>query len=55
MTITVAKVWIVYTMMTGHPVPLINSPEFTNKTACDIYLSRAGKAVESLRMYCDEK
>jgi hypothetical protein len=49
-------VWIVYTMMLGYPLPTIDSPEFSNRTACEIYLrSYSEEVVDTFKLVCSQK
>jgi len=51
------KVWLVYTLLFGYPVPLPDSPEFSNETACVIYIGgeRLAQVREVFKLKCASK
>ena len=38
LTMEPTAIWIVYTLMFGYPVPTLDEHEFTNQSACVIYM-----------------
>jgi hypothetical protein len=48
-----SAIWIVYTLMFGYPVPTRDSPEFTNQTACVIYMhSFSQQVIDAFQLVC---
>jgi len=46
-------IWIVYTLMFGYPVPTLDEHEFTNQSACMIYMhSFTQEVVDAFQLVC---
>ena len=55
-TPTMGTVWVVYTVLTGHLLPTIDSPQFTTERACQIFLASYGEEiVDTLKLVCSQK
>jgi hypothetical protein len=51
-----AAVWVIYTLMFGYPVPLNDTHEFTNQTACELYKHSIGdQVVSAFKLVCSTK
>jgi len=48
-----SAIWIVYTLMFGYPVPTLDEHEFTNESACVIYMhSFSQQVVDAFQLVC---
>jgi len=46
-------IWIVYTLMFGYPVPTLDEHEFTNESACVIYMhSFSQQVIDAFQLKC---